>query len=90
MQFTLRIAVLECDEPVGQTKQKYHNFGNIFKQLLEAGAEKLGNTTSYEKPALEISRYDVVSGTAYPDLDSVDAVLLTGSSMWNPQGVVIH
>jgi hypothetical protein len=70
----LRIAVLECDEPIGRTKEKYGGYGNLFKELLETGAGKLP-----EKPELDITKFDVVNTEHYPDLENVDAILLTGS-----------
>ena len=80
----LRIAILECDEPVGKTKEKYGGYGNLFKELLENGAIHLANTDSGKRVELEISKFDVVNSDAYPILEDVDAVLLTGSSMIYP------
>lgn len=76
----LRIAVLEADEPVGETKKKYGGFGTIFQELLEAGASRVGETGS-AKPLLQVSSFDVVTRQEYPDLESIDAVLISGSSM---------
>jgi hypothetical protein len=76
----LRVAILECDEPVGETKKKYGNFGTLFQQLLEAGARRDVESDSYQQPELICSRYDVVKAMVYPELESVDAVLLSGSS----------
>lgn len=77
----LRIAILECDTPIGQTKAKYGGYGNLFKELLLNGADKLAQDDSITKPELDITKFDVVSGEQYPKLDEIDAVLLTGSSM---------
>lgn len=74
MRPPLRIAVLECDEPIGRTKEKYGGYGNLFKELLETGAGELS-----EKPELDITKFDVVNTEHYPVLEDVDAVLLTGS-----------
>lgn len=80
MRSPLRIAVLECDEPAGETKKKYGCFGNVFKELLEAGASRIAERGSRKRPELDISGYDVVKAQVYPDVESVDAVLLSGSS----------
>ena len=80
MRATIHIAVLECDEPVGETKRKYGGFGNIFQELLEAGASRLTGSGSHRGVQLKFSSYDVVNQQEYPDLESVDAVLLSGSS----------
>lgn len=79
----LRIAVLECDEPIGKTKEKYGGYGNLFKELLEHGVERYPELYQGEKaPELEVTKFDVVNdGGRYPELGEVDAVLLTGSSM---------
>ena len=81
MKGPLRIAVLECDEPIGKTKEKYGGYGNLFKELLNAGADKVAEKDGVGRPELEVSKYDVVKTESYPQLEDVDAVLLTGSSM---------
>lgn len=80
----VRIAILECDEPVGKTKEKYGGYGNLFKELLENGAIHLANTNSGKRVELEITMFDVVNSDAYPILEDADAVLLTGSSTFHP------
>ena len=83
----LRIAILECDTPVGQTKEKYGTYGGLFTELLQNGALKLAESEAFKgkKPDLEISCYDVVEKDVYPDLEGIDGVLLTGSSeSWEP------
>jgi hypothetical protein len=78
----LRIAILECDEPIGQTKEKYGSYGNLFRELLENGAGRIAASQDGDgdgAPALDITKFDVVKHEVYPDLDGVDAVLLTGS-----------
>ena len=77
----LRIAILECDEPVGKTKERYGGYGNLFQELLENSAEHIARTSSDKRPVLEMTNFDVVNKMQYPRLEDVDAVLLTGSSM---------
>lgn len=74
-----RIAILECDEPIGKTKEKYGSYGGLFQVLLEAGAEYLTSKDYVEAPRLDISKHDIVNTQDYPALDNIDAILLTGS-----------
>lgn len=75
----LRLAVLECDTPLDRTRAAYGGYGGVFEALLNAGADLLASTNHQPRPQLEVTKYDVVNAEVYPDLDSVDAVLLTGS-----------
>jgi hypothetical protein len=80
MSSPLRIAILECDEPIGETKRKYGSFGNLFHLLFAAGVVRLQRDSSREGPEIVESSYDVRLGRNYPLLDDIDAVVLTGSS----------
>lgn len=75
----LRIAILECDTPIGRTKEKYGGYGNLFKELLHNGANEVRAKDSAEVPELDVRKYDVVNDETYPKLEDVDAVLLSGS-----------
>ena len=81
MKSPLRIAILECDEPIGRTKEKYGGYGNLFKELLHAGEDKVAEKDGVKRPELDITKFDVVKTEHYPSLENIDAVLLTGSSM---------
>jgi hypothetical protein len=74
----IRIAILECDTPTPQTQAKYGGYGGVFKTLLDTGAESIG----FPSEKLKLSYFDVVGEQAYPNLDQVDAVLLSGSSTY--------
>ncbi|EEH40278.1 GMP synthase [Paracoccidioides lutzii Pb01] len=80
MRAPLRIAVLECDVPLPNTKTKYGGYGGVFESLLLSGA-KLLNQPDKIDPAtgLHISKWNVMERSEYPDLEDIDAVLLTGS-----------
>lgn len=81
MKPPLRIAILECDTPQAQTKAKYNGYGGVFKALLETAADELGQPDIISsRKGLELSNFDVVGKQEYPDLEKIDAVLLTGSS----------
>jgi GMP synthase-like glutamine amidotransferase len=74
----LRIAILECDTPLKGTRAKYGGYGNVFKALLDPGADALGHPHLSSKQGLELTYWDVVQDK-YPSLDSIDAILMTGS-----------
>jgi len=77
----LRIAILECDTPLAQTREKYGGYGGVFTALLKAAADALHaqypglSATS----GLEITTWDVVTADAYPTLSDIGAILITGS-----------
>jgi len=75
----LRIAILECDTPLDQTRSKYGSYGGVFTALLKVGADALSHPGLTSSSGLEISCYDVVSEQKYPELEDIDAILITGS-----------
>ncbi|MCJ1229540.1 hypothetical protein MMC12_006207 [Toensbergia leucococca] len=72
---TARIAVLECDTPLAHTRAKYGSYGGVFISLLQAGAE----ASKIPSQDLKISTWDVVNEEKYPELENIDAILITGS-----------
>jgi len=80
MRPPLRIAVLECDTPLPQTKEKYGGYGGVFEYLLRSGAKALDQIDA-EKD-LQFSMHQIeIDPDNYPNLDDIDAILVTGSSM---------
>lgn len=78
MKPPLRIAVLECDTPMPNTRTKYGDYGGVFEQLLKSGAKSQG-TIDPEKD-LQISKYQIqLIPDVYPELDDIDAIIITGS-----------
>ncbi|KAL4802372.1 class I glutamine amidotransferase-like protein [Aspergillus unguis] len=76
----LRIAILECDTPPETANAKYGGYAGVFTTLLESSLKELRKPEQVDpKTVLDISRFDVVTAQEYPDLENVDAVLLTGS-----------
>jgi GMP synthase-like glutamine amidotransferase len=73
----LRIAILECDTPLPNTLSQYGGYGGVFIALLHAAASKLSPPLSPSD--LHITTYDVVTAQEYPNLNEIDAVLMTGS-----------
>jgi len=83
MRPPLRIAVLECDTPLENTNRRYNGYGGVFRALLSASAKALNRPETLDpESGLDISCWDIVNGDEYPKLEEIDAVLLTGSSMW--------
>lgn len=80
MHRPLRIAVLECDTPPEKINLKYDGYYGVFSRLLRRSAETLQHEQLNPDCGLEISRWDVVTEQAYPQLESVDGIVLTGSS----------
>ncbi|KAF2671767.1 class I glutamine amidotransferase-like protein [Microthyrium microscopicum] len=79
MKVPLRIAILECDTPLPGTKAKFGGYGGVFKQLLERAADALGHPGLSAKEGLELSYWPITTELFYPNLDDIDAILLTGS-----------
>lgn len=81
MKTPLRVAILECDTPPPAVVERYGKYGRIFTALLETAAQEVG--LSPEKD-LELSAFDVVTAQEYPNLNDIDALLISGSSMQSP------
>lgn len=78
MRPPLRIAILECDTPLPNTKSKYGGYGGVFESLLRSGAKSLGQPDL--ESGLKISKHQIESDPGnYPDLQDIDAILITGS-----------
>jgi hypothetical protein len=73
-----RLAVLECDTPIDVVKERYGTYGDIFTNLLTTGLLNL--KSRHPKTSLDIRKWDVVTERLYPDLSTIDGILLTGSS----------
>lgn len=73
---SLRIAVLECDTPIDPLRERYGTYGDFFERLLRTSLQELGKSET----ELQISKWDVVNNTNYPDPKQFDALLLSGSS----------
>lgn len=78
-QLPLRIAILECDTPLDNTRAKYGSYGGVFTALLRAGADALSYPGLSAESGLELTTFDVVTAQKYPSLSDIDAILITGS-----------
>ena len=98
--YPLRIAILEADLPIGNTRDKYGCYGGVFTSLFHKAAD----ASHFPRENLGITGWDVVNSTGekegteedmggewnwkrrkgYPKMEDIDAVLITGSRMWVP------
>jgi len=79
MRAPIRVAVLECDTPLDNTKAKYGGYGGVFEALLWSSAKALGRPETIDpQSGLEISKWNVMEDR-YPELEDIDAVLISGS-----------
>lgn len=76
----IRLAILETDTPIPSVQAKYDNkgYGAVFTDLFRKAC---GGSDEALRAALDLSAHDVVNQyeTAYPDPETIDAVLITGS-----------
>lgn len=72
----LRLAILEADTPLPGTQAKFKTYGGVFTNLFARAT-----APAPVESALRITQHDVVGGgaAAYPALDEIDALLITGS-----------
>ncbi|KAF3035215.1 hypothetical protein E8E12_003521 [Didymella heteroderae] len=76
MKTPLRIAILQCDTPPPHVVELYGAYDRIFTTLLETAAPGVGLDP---KKDLELSAWEVVTAQEYPNIDDIDAVLISGS-----------
>lgn len=77
----IHLAILEGDTPLIRTQKRSGSYGGVFEEVLHDGAD----TIHFPMEHIKISKYDVVEKMEYPDLNSIDAVLLTGSRKSRPR-----
>jgi hypothetical protein len=80
MKPPLRIAVLECDIPLDNTRAKFAGYGGVFEQLLKRGADALDYPGLSSKEGMVITKYNIIEERTYPKLEDIDAILISGSS----------
>lgn len=75
----LRLAVLEADTPQPQTRERIGNYTAVFTQLFQ-GACDISVPPKKLDDELTISGHGIVDDLdAYPSLDDVNAILISGS-----------
>lgn len=72
----LRLAILEADTPVPAADERYKGYYGVFKHLFARAV-----SPSPLESVLTLTGHDVVHNpsSAYPSLDDIDAILVTGS-----------
>ncbi|KAK3318172.1 class I glutamine amidotransferase-like protein [Apodospora peruviana] len=72
----IRLAILETDVPLPSVDAKYHGYHGVFKSMFERAL----SPTPLDS-VLSLTQHNVLNGdtTSYPPLDSIDAILITGS-----------
>ena len=79
MRPPFRIATLGCDTPLPKTRERYPGYGDVFEALLRAGARAA--ETPDAGTGLKFLHYQVQENPdEYPDVNEIDAILITGSS----------
>lgn len=74
-----RLAILECDTPLPNTKAKFGSYGGVFEYLLKRGNKALGRTDF--ETVFKVSKFEVEQfPETYPNIEDIDAILITGSS----------
>ncbi|KAI9665500.1 MAG: hypothetical protein M1831_001642 [Alyxoria varia] len=77
-----KIAILSCDTPIDNVRQKYGGYGDMFKVLLSNGAEmidSMGPGSTQEKFDFKVIDCLSTSRSDYPDPAQLDGILITGS-----------
>lgn len=87
MKTPLRIAILQCDTPPPHVVELYGAYDRIFTTLLEKAASGLGLDP---KKDLELSAFECVTAQEYPNIDDIDAVLISGSSKTTLSAMLVH
>lgn len=69
----MKLAILETDTPIDKIRERYNGtYGTVFKHLFEQ--------CGIDREKVEFEHYDVVNELdRYPDLNSTDSILITGS-----------
>lgn len=76
----IRVAVLECENLPPNIVRSHGNFTKVFQDWLASGTRKYNSDRRHnEYITIVTSRWRVKDGRYPPDLDYVDAVLITGS-----------
>jgi hypothetical protein len=65
------------------TLAKYGGYGGVFEKLLASGIRAMGDSESDMalESKIKVSKYNIMTDPdQYPELDDIDAILMTGSS----------
>lgn len=76
----IHVAILVCDTPIQPVLQKYGDYFAIFQDILRQAFKDLEISEKFKDITVEFSEHQMVHNNRFPDLENVDAVVLTGSS----------
>ena len=79
------VAVLECDTPAPPILAKYGTYGDVFERFLRRGLESVVGAGEVDDVELHVIKSNMVEMGELPDIDKVDAILMTGSSASLPR-----
>ncbi|RWA03277.1 hypothetical protein EKO27_g11828 [Xylaria grammica] len=75
----IRLAILEADTPVPGIRAKYQSYGGVFTHMFKRACASFSHPVPLESQ-LTLSSHDIVNDpTAYPDPETIDAILITGA-----------
>ncbi|KAI0541566.1 class I glutamine amidotransferase-like protein [Xylaria digitata] len=75
----IRLAILEADTPVPGIKAKYQSYGGVFTHMFKRACASFSHPVTLESQ-LTLSSHDIVNDfTAYPNPETIDAILITGA-----------
>jgi GMP synthase-like glutamine amidotransferase len=74
-----RLAILECDDPLDETRRNLGGHTGCYKQLFAETVASFGDSFRSFVDDLEITSWDVIYTQKYPSLQSVDAIIVSGS-----------
>ncbi|OQE95486.1 hypothetical protein PENNAL_c0002G07517 [Penicillium nalgiovense] len=75
----IHVAILVCDTPIQPVLRKYGDYYAMFQTLLRQGFKDLEISEESKDIMIEFSEHQMVGNSRFPDLENVDAILLTGS-----------
>lgn len=76
----VRLAILECDTPRPIARSRYGSYGGMFERILRTDEQSLLLSDEHAG-TIQVSKWQIDCDEAeYPDLDAIDALLMTGSS----------
>lgn len=78
MAKSLRLVVIDFEDPPEDLLKRYGTYGDIVTGLL------LRETDGTTRPEVSITKCNVIKGETLPAVDSFDAVVIPGSSKLKP------
>ena len=74
----MHIAIIDCDPLIEPIRKRYGDYGGVVTAFLHAGAELIG--LPFDE--LHLTVWSAEEHQKYPALEEIDAILISGSSMY--------